>query len=47
MKEPTWQFVKYPPVNFQDITYYSAPRQQSRQRANPRIRRPRRIARSL
>jgi Fe-S cluster assembly protein SufB len=29
MKEPTWQFVKYPPVNFQDITYYSAPRQKT------------------
>jgi Fe-S cluster assembly protein SufB len=27
MKEPTWQFVKHPPVNFQDITYYSAPKQ--------------------
>jgi len=27
MKEQTWQFVKYPPVNFQDITYYSAPKQ--------------------
>jgi Fe-S cluster assembly protein SufB len=27
IKEPTWQFVKYPPVNFQDITYYSAPKQ--------------------
>src|SRR5947207_14480422 len=27
MKEPKWQFVKYPPVNFQDITYYSAPKQ--------------------
>jgi Fe-S cluster assembly protein SufB len=27
MTEPRWQFVKYPPVNFQDITYYSAPRQ--------------------
>jgi Fe-S cluster assembly protein SufB len=27
MTEPTWQFVKYPPVNFQDITYYSAPKQ--------------------
>src|SRR5678815_3047266 len=26
MKEPRWQFVKYPPVNFQDITYYSAPK---------------------
>jgi Fe-S cluster assembly protein SufB len=29
MKEPTWQFVKYPPVNFQDITYYSAPKQRT------------------
>src|SRR6476660_1232929 len=29
MKEPTWQFVKYPPVNFQDITYYSAPKQKT------------------
>ncbi len=27
MKEPTWQFVKYPPVDFQDIIYYSAPKQ--------------------
>src|ERR1700744_1773250 len=27
LKEPTWQFVKYPPVDFQDITYYSAPKQ--------------------
>ena len=27
MKEPTWQFVKYPPINFQDIIYYSAPKQ--------------------
>jgi Fe-S cluster assembly protein SufB len=24
---PTWPKVHYPPVNFQDITYYSAPRQ--------------------
>ncbi|HWD92727.1 MAG TPA: Fe-S cluster assembly protein SufB [Verrucomicrobiae bacterium] len=29
MTEPTWQFVKYPPVNFQDITYYSAPKQKT------------------
>ena len=29
MKEPTWQFVKYPPVNFQGITYYSAPKQKT------------------
>ena len=27
MKEPTWQFVQHPPINFQDITYYSAPKQ--------------------
>jgi len=27
MKEPTWQFVEYPPINFQDITYFSAPKQ--------------------
>jgi Fe-S cluster assembly protein SufB len=29
MKEPTWQFVKYPPINFQDVTYYSAPKQKT------------------
>src|ERR1700722_1421807 len=29
MKEPTWQFVKYPPIDFQDITYYSAPKQKT------------------
>jgi Fe-S cluster assembly protein SufB len=29
MKEPTWQFVKYPSINFQDITYYSAPKQKT------------------
>ncbi len=28
MTEPTWQFVKYPPINYQDIIYYSAPKQQ-------------------
>jgi len=28
MKEPTWQFVKYPPINFQDIIYYAAPKSQ-------------------
>ena len=27
MKEPKWQFVKHPPIDFQDITYYSAPKQ--------------------
>jgi Fe-S cluster assembly protein SufB len=29
MKEPKWQFVKYPSINFQDITYYSAPKQKT------------------
>lgn len=27
MKEPKWPNVKYPPVNYQDIVYYSAPKQ--------------------
>src|SRR5687768_2399895 len=26
MKEPTWQNVKYDPINYQDIVYYSAPK---------------------
>jgi Fe-S cluster assembly protein SufB len=26
MKEPTWPNVKYPPINYQDIVYYSAPK---------------------
>ncbi|MDR3401989.1 MAG: Fe-S cluster assembly protein SufB, partial [Chthoniobacter sp.] len=26
LKEPHWQFVKHPPINFQDITYYTAPK---------------------
>src|SRR3954471_15901305 len=25
--EPTWANVKYPPINYQDIVYYSAPKQ--------------------
>ena len=29
MAEPKWQFVKHPPIDFQDITYYSAPRQKT------------------
>jgi Fe-S cluster assembly protein SufB len=29
MKEPTWQFVHHPPIDFQDITYYSAPKQKT------------------
>ena len=27
MKEPTWQNVYYPPINYQDIVYYAAPKQ--------------------
>jgi Fe-S cluster assembly protein SufB len=26
MKEPTWATVSYPPINYQDIIYYSAPK---------------------
>src|SRR5215203_1107305 len=26
MKEPTWQNVRYDPINYQDIVYYSAPK---------------------
>jgi Fe-S cluster assembly protein SufB len=29
MTEPQWQFVKYPKIDFQDITYYSAPKQKT------------------
>ena len=28
MKEPNWQFVKYSPIDYQDIIYYSAPKSQ-------------------
>src|SRR6186713_2492530 len=27
MKEPTWPNVTYPPINYQDVIYYSAPKQ--------------------
>ncbi|WP_016951202.1 Fe-S cluster assembly protein SufB [Anabaena sp. PCC 7108] len=27
MTEPTWSHVEYPPINYQDIIYYSAPKQ--------------------
>ncbi len=27
LKEPTWAMVKYPPINYQNIIYYSAPKQ--------------------
>ena len=26
MKEPDWAFIEYPPINYQDIVYYSAPK---------------------
>ncbi len=29
MKEPAWQNVKYPKINYQDIIYYSAPKQKT------------------
>jgi len=30
LKEPNWQNVHYPPINFQDIIYYSAPKQKAK-----------------
>ncbi|MDX2303111.1 MAG: Fe-S cluster assembly protein SufB [Microscillaceae bacterium] len=30
MEEPNWQNVKYPEINYQDIIYYSAPRQKAK-----------------
>ncbi len=30
MKEPTWPNVKYPPIDYQDIIYYAAPKQQKK-----------------
>ncbi len=29
MKEPTWAMVEYPPIDFQDIRYYSAPKKKA------------------
>jgi Fe-S cluster assembly protein SufB len=29
MKEPTWAFINYPPINYQDTIYYSAPKKNS------------------
>jgi Fe-S cluster assembly protein SufB len=29
MKEPTWQNVTYPPIDYQDIIYYAAPKKKS------------------
>jgi Fe-S cluster assembly protein SufB len=34
MTEPTWSSVKYPPINYQDIIYYSAPKTQSQKKLN-------------
>ncbi len=34
MTEPTWASVKYPPINYQDIIYYSAPKKQSQKKLN-------------
>src|SRR5512144_42108 len=30
MEEPKWPNVKYPPIDYQDIIYYAAPRQKDR-----------------
>ncbi|MDH5681628.1 MAG: Fe-S cluster assembly protein SufB, partial [Spirochaetota bacterium] len=30
MKPPTWPHLNYPPVDFQDISYYSAPKEQKK-----------------
>jgi Fe-S cluster assembly protein SufB len=42
MKEPTWQNVHYPPIDYQDIIYYSAPKPkkllQSMDEVDPEIR---------
>jgi Fe-S cluster assembly protein SufB len=29
LKEPKWAFIHYPPINYQETIYYSAPKQQS------------------
>ncbi|NEJ83560.1 Fe-S cluster assembly protein SufB, partial [Rhizobium leguminosarum] len=30
LKEPTWPNVTYPPINYQDISYYAAPKNQKK-----------------
>ncbi|MEO1523372.1 MAG: Fe-S cluster assembly protein SufB, partial [Cyanobacteria bacterium J06633_2] len=30
MAEPSWPHVSYPPIDYQDIIYYSAPKQQEK-----------------
>jgi Fe-S cluster assembly protein SufB len=34
LKEPTWAHVQYPPVDFQAISYYSAPKQKTKKPKN-------------
>ena len=34
MEEPHWQNVNYPPIDYQAIVYYSAPKQNSAQKFN-------------
>ncbi len=34
MKEPTWQHVKHPPIDYQGIIYYSAPKQRQEKLAS-------------
>ena len=36
MENPTWPHVKYPPVDFQEISYYSAPKKKRRRPEEPR-----------
>jgi Fe-S cluster assembly protein SufB len=33
MTEPTWPHVTYPPINYQDIIYYSAPKQKQKKQS--------------
>ncbi|PLZ97056.1 Fe-S cluster assembly protein SufB [Fischerella thermalis CCMEE 5268] len=33
MTEPTWPSVKYPPIDYQNIIYYSAPKQQAKKKS--------------
>ena len=33
MTEPTWPHVNYPPINYQDIVYYSAPKQNKKKQS--------------
>ncbi|WP_315786214.1 Fe-S cluster assembly protein SufB [Fischerella sp. JS2] len=33
MTEPTWPSIKYPPIDYQNIIYYSAPKQQAKKKS--------------